>query len=167
MLLYPDVSGRIENGYSELNTGTWWEETQQLTPGLKVLPLIFYLDDTHLSRNGRASAKPFSMTIGIFPLDYIMKDESKTVLAYMPDMKGTAAQKKQKKYSAYKRSIYHKVLARIMESVKRAQQNYGCTLEMPWGLDDFMPYPVLIINDNPEGHLLTLVYDSAKACHPC
>ena len=49
MLLHPDVSGRIQNGYAELNTGTWWEETQRLTPGLKLLPLIFYLDDTHLS----------------------------------------------------------------------------------------------------------------------
>ena len=30
-----------------------------------------------------------------------------------------------------------------------------------------MPYPVLFINDNPEGHLLTLIYDSAQTPFPC
>ena len=40
-------------------------------------------------------------------------------------------------------------------------------MHFPWGAETVLPVVALIINDNPEGHLLCMTYDSADAMFPC
>ena len=43
----------------------------------------------------------------------------------------------------------------------------GVRVKFHWGYKTVLPMLCLFVNDNPEGHILTLVYDSAQARFPC
>ena len=118
LLWEPAVADRFANGYGELNTGTWWEETQQLHPGKIIMPLIFYLDGVALTKTNRKSIKPITMTVGNLKLADQNKDKNKKLIAYMPELGGTKTQRETKKYKNAKNRIYHEALERILQSVK-------------------------------------------------
>ena len=79
-----------------------------------MLPLFLYADGTWLSKGGRQTAKPLSMSIGNFPRAVMNLPEAKRVIAYMPELLGTEKQKKRKPFTAYKRQLYHDVLFEVL-----------------------------------------------------
>lgn len=107
----------------------------------------------------------------------------------MPEIEAPQQVKKKKSFKAFKRKLYHEVVYEILRSVRQAQKSGGframwrgrCALSslifLPLSgclglfsnqsLHRFMPFLCLIVNDNPEGQLLALVYNSAKAKFPC
>ena len=118
MIWGPSLGGRLANGYAELNTGTWWEETQHQYPGKIIMPLIFYLDGVALTKTNRKSIKPITMTVGNLKLADQNKDKNKKLIAYMPDLGGTKTQRETKKYKHAKNRIYHEALESILKTVK-------------------------------------------------
>ena len=65
------VDGETTRVYGELNTGTWWEETEKdvaQRPGAIMCPILLYQDQTWLSLSGSHTSKPCSMGIGNYPI---------------------------------------------------------------------------------------------------
>ena len=99
----PDIRGTGDSRvFGELNTGLWWESTQEDAPeviivhilgdltsnnliflsagkGAVVLPIILYLDGTWLAKGGTHSCTPLSMTIGNLPRHVMNKSSAKRV----------------------------------------------------------------------------------------
>ena len=99
----PDIRGTGDSRvFGELNTGFWWESTQEDAPevifvhilgdftsnnpiflsadkGAVVLPIILYLDGTWLAKGGTHSCTPLSMTIGNLPRHVMNKSSAKRV----------------------------------------------------------------------------------------
>ena len=100
---FPDIRGTGDSRvFGELNTGFWWESTQEDAPevifvdilghissnnpiflsadkGAVVLPIILYLDGTWLTKGGTHSCTPLSMTIGNLPRHVMNKSSAKRV----------------------------------------------------------------------------------------
>ena len=85
----------------------------------------------------------------------------------MPDLGGSTANAKRKKYTAYRRKLYHDVIYAGLESVRDAQEKGGFKFEFKGEMTVFYPAIACVVNDNPEGQLLSLVYGHAKAKFPC
>lgn len=85
----------------------------------------------------------------------------------MPDLGGSQVNSKRKKYTAYKRKLYHDVIYAGLASVRKAQSKGGFKVEFRGDIVTFYPVIACVVNDNPEGQLLSLVYGHAKANYPC
>jgi hypothetical protein len=146
-----------------------WEETEKKNPGVELLPLIFYLDGTWVSRTGSSAIKPIAMTLGNFELKLSNLDIAKRLVGFMPALRGT---KKQRENNMYKRTaahVYHTAFAEILKSVAEMQKKGGGVFRIHGESKPRLLYPVvaLVVQDLPEGHLLTGTYDSGNTPRPC
>jgi len=56
--------------YCEMWSGNWWKRQQDaLAPGAKILAFILYVDETHVTYNGR-SMHPIYMSLGNLHLSF-------------------------------------------------------------------------------------------------
>lgn len=85
----------------------------------------------------------------------------------MPLLQASKHMKKKKAFKNFKRDLYHKVWYKMLSPVRKAQRAGG--FRASWGGKIRLFYPVIciVVNDNPEGQLLTLVYHSSMAKFPC
>lgn len=88
-------------------------------------------------------------------------------VGYMPSLGGSVANTKRVHYTAYKRKLYHDVLHAGLAPVRLAQRRGGFKFLFRGRMQVFYPVICLVVNDNPEGQLLSLVYGSAQAKLPC
>ena len=85
----------------------------------------------------------------------------------MPEVTTTKEENDKEKFREYKRKIYHQVWYNLLESVRESQKQGGFLAKDPDGCrQKFMPYVCILINDNPEGHLMTGV-KSVGTHRPC
>ena len=85
----------------------------------------------------------------------------------MPSLGGSTANTKRSKYKAYKRKLYHDFIRQGLASVRDAQRRKGFKCTYKGHNQLFYPVICVVVNDNPEGQLLALVYGSANAQFPC
>lgn len=166
-----DAAHPSQRKYAELNSGQWYQYTEtqlrEMHPECTILPLVLYLDSTHLGNNRKQSAKPLSVAPGVLPLYMMDTDGCKRVVMYMPTLVGTEKDGKTAAFKSFKNVLYHGALYDALAPVREAQQRGGVIMSLCGVLFKFMPYVVLVVNDNPEGNLLSNVKDSATTALPC
>jgi hypothetical protein len=146
-----------------------WEDAEKRHPGIGILPLVFYLDGTWVSRTGSSSIKPIAMTLGNFELGLSNRDIAKRLVGYMPGLQGTKSQRKKELYKQAAAHVYHTSFAEILKSVVDMQKQGGGVFRI-YGESEprlLMPLVAIIIQDLPEGHLLTATKDSGNTPRPC
>ena len=157
--------------YAELNSGQWCQYTElqlrEMHSACTILPLVLYLDSTRLGNNRKQSAKPLSVAPGMLPLYMMDTDGCRRVVMYMPTLVGTEKCGKTAAFRAFKNVLYHGALYDALAPAREAQQRGGVIMSLCGVLFKFMPYVVLVVNDNPEGNLLSNVKGSAKTALPC
>ena len=133
------------------------------------MPLVFYLDGTWVSGDRNSSIKPIAMTLGNFELKLSNRDIAKRLVGYMPALQGTKDQRKNTLYKKAAAHVYHTSFAEILASVIRVQQNGGTYFSIHGEEHPrlMMPLVAFIVQDLPEGHLLTGTMDSGSTPRPC
>ena len=85
----------------ELNTGSWWKETQDalcLQSHMHLLPIILFSDGTLLDNAGVINGDIIAIRLGNLPLEMYVKTDNCQVLGLMPsDPCATKAQKAARK----------------------------------------------------------------------
>ena len=115
-----------------------------------LIPIILFIDKTHLDRNGRLTLEPVCMTLGIFKKEYRRHPQFWRTLGFVNTFRGGSADLD----SAKKVQDYHFVLSHILESYKDAQN-----MELRWMLhyrgqshDVSLQMPLLYVIGDTEGH---------------
>ena len=153
-----------ERVFSELNTGDWWHDTEREKPevynarcyiqryngyylfqGSTLLPILLYLDGTHLSKNSSHTIKPLSMSLGNFPIRQMNKTHAKKViiyifhyvqhymqhyefmqlLAYVPELKAPKKQTDSANFRHAKRYVYQEVIRKVLKSIAECHKKGG------------------------------------------
>ena len=133
------------------------------------MPLVFYLVGTWVSGDRNSSIKPIAMTLGNFELKLSNRDIAKRLVGYMPALQGTKNQRQNVLYKKAAAHIYHTSFAEVLASVVRVQE-YGGAYFSVYGEKRprfLMPLVAFIVQDLPEGHLLTGTMDSGSTPRPC
>jgi len=109
------------------------------------------------------------MTLGNFALELSNRDIAKRLVGYMPALQGTKDQRKNTLYKKAAAHVYHTSFAEILASVIRVQQNGGTYFSIHGEEHPrlMMPLVAFIVQDLPEGHLLTGTMDSGSTPRPC
>ena len=106
---------------SDVNTGDVWRlaHKQYIRLGQSELlcPIIFFIDKTHTDLNGRLCIEQIRFTLGIFKLHVRNQSRAWRTLGYIMDQSQISTNT-----SAEKVRDYHVMTARILESLKNAQQ---------------------------------------------
>ena len=119
------------------------------TPGDLLVPIILFLDKTHLDRNGRLTLEPVCMTLGIFKKECRRNPEFWRTLGFVNTFRD-----KTELDPLAKLRDYHYVLAHILQSFKDAQR-----MDLSWTLhykglphDVKLKLPLLYVVGDTEGH---------------
>ena len=87
--------------YREFHTGEQFREICRRAPaGATPLALSFYMDETWLSQNGKASCKPLVMSIANVHRDVFNQDWSKKIVLHFVDLGGSSKTKNTNNYRA-------------------------------------------------------------------
>ena len=146
-----------------------WEEAAKRHDGVDILPLVFYLDGTWVSKTGSSSIKPIAMSIGNFELELLNQDMAKRLVGFMPALTGPKSLRNTDAFRTSAAYLYRQSFESILSSVKRTQASGGCFFRIH-GEDEprfMMPLVAFIVQDMPEGHLLTTTLDSGQTSRPC
>ncbi|KAJ3722513.1 hypothetical protein C8R42DRAFT_532112, partial [Lentinula raphanica] len=153
-------------------TGSFWHAAQKHIPeGATLAPVILATDKTQLTQfSGNKSAYPVYLTLGNIPKDLRRKPESRAcvLIAYLsvdqPSKKGLS--KRQFKLRKYQ--IFHRSMAIVLETLKKAGNPGGPGVEMVGGDGSVRRvYPVLAayVADYPEQCLVTCTkYGTCPKC---
>ena len=117
----------------ELNTGSWWKETQDalcLQSHMHLLPIILFSDGTLLDNAGVINGDIIAIRLGNLPLEMYVKTDNCQVLGLMPsDPCATKAQKAARKrlgaLPGTKSLILHECLQRILAPVQQVAKDGG------------------------------------------
>ena len=122
-----------------------------------MVPVIFFIDKTHVDRNGRLKIEPVCFTLGIFRKEYRRLPEFWRTLGYVNTMGRSDAEGKaifRNMDGPEKIRDYHYVLNIILKSYKDAQ-----VADLPWTIqykgrayDVRMRVPLLYVIGDTEGH---------------
>ena len=127
-------------------------ETHVLVPGTDLLvPLILFIDKTHVDEKGTHRLEPVSFTLGIFKKEVRALDHAWRPLGYVMNQSNIKAEVD----AVQKARDYHFVLKEIFASLAKVQhsagvawnisyhgQNHDCTLKLP----------ILCVVGDTEGH---------------
>ena len=119
-------------------------------PGDILVPIIFFIDKTHVDAKGRLTLEPVSFTLGIFTKEARKKEQFWKPIGYVPNLTNAKA-----KNSLSKATDYHYVLDVIFESFYQAQQANGIAWIFKYKGKDhktLMKIPILLIIGDTEGH---------------
>jgi hypothetical protein len=152
--------------YEHLCNGLWWEKTEKAVPeGVGLVPIILYLDGTWLSKNGRHSAKPISMSLGNFSQAVYNQNASKRVIGYMPPMSGSEEVRKRAHFKREYNRMQHHVLAAMLGEIREVFESGGFTMSIPGrGEQKLIPVMALVVQDHPEGQFLAEVSSGCRFC---
>ena len=110
-----------------------------------LVPIILFIDKTHVDNNGRLTLEPVCLTLGIFKKEYRRQPEFWRTLGFVNTGRRGADKKVQD---------YHYVLAHILQSYKDAQ-----SMDLRWNLtykgkchEVSLKIPLLYVVGDTEGH---------------
>lgn len=85
--------------YSEFHTADHFQElVRRAPPGSKTLALACYMDGTWLSNNGKASCKPFVISIANVTRDVHNQDWAKKIMFHFQELGGSLKTRKSSRY---------------------------------------------------------------------
>jgi len=162
--------------YMDINDGYVYRNAYQLyikVPGRQVLmPIILFIDKTHLDVKGRLCLEPVYLTLGIFKKEVRMKKFSWRILGYIHNQSNIVAAMT----PLQKAKDYHFALGKIVESLKEVQELSG-------GIEWSFTYkeklynccfvcPVLAVAGDKQGHDMLCAHYTSRTlakclCHYC
>lgn len=114
-----------------------------------LVPIIMFIDKTHVDLNGRLTLEPLCMTLGIFKKEYRRQPDFWRTLGFVNTSRESVELKPEQKLRDY-----HYVLSHILQSYKDAQK-----MELEWNLhykgkihNVTLQIPLLYIVGDTEGH---------------
>jgi hypothetical protein len=97
----------------------------KLPPGATLLPIILYMDDTHVNFRGNRSFKPLVVCIGNYKFNASATNDGKRCAGYLPKQKLT---KNDSTLSGPRRALNHALLANLVDNIEDYSGGFYLTL---------------------------------------
>ena len=134
-----------------------------------VLPILCFLDKSHIDLHGNLALEPFIMTLGIFNRDARNTDKAWRPLGYVPNQSHFKYKSTEEKLTDY-----HGILNTVLDSLVRLMESEG----VAWCVDykgrrynvTFKPYTQFIIGDTVGHNSMCNHYQTGgnkKVVRPC
>lgn len=120
--------------YGDIHTGTWFLKAYQkiCTSNNDVLvPLMLFIDETTIDKNGRQSLDAVLMTIGLFRRKVRNKPEAWRLLGYIPDCSEAVVNEQAPENSEQKRKDYHHYLTNMLQEIYELEKSDGILWQIP------------------------------------
>jgi hypothetical protein len=115
-----------------------------------LVPIILYIDKTHVDPTGRLCLEPVTFTLGIFKKEVRKDPMAWRPLGFIVNQSNLATYK-----SLQKAQDYHFVLSSILESLQKAQEEAGIAWSFKYHNKVYnvvMKVPILFVIGDTEGH---------------
>jgi hypothetical protein len=179
-----DSTNEEEIVYGELNTGSWWNETERrMSAKLQVenhylCPLIFFIDGTHADEKGRLEVEPVLLTLGNMRSSKRRTDKAQILLGFVPTYPRCSEERARDrrfrntkpKYLTY----YHRCLEIILSDVKKlCEEDNGVLMDVVGLGKVHLHFEVaMFLGDTKGQDMLCCMYASKSAdlnrvCRQC
>ena len=156
---------------SNLNSGDWWSDTEtqegiwMQQDDLTLLPMIFFIDKTHVVRSGRRKCYPIMLTVGNLD-STVRSSEAQRIVGYLPILH-TEAKNKPMALVRAEQELRIRCFSALFHTICQAYQNGGIYFNILGKCVCCLPVIPFIIQDSQEGNSLSGCKGSNRSKYPC
>ncbi|CAJ1945718.1 unnamed protein product [Cylindrotheca closterium] len=145
---------------SEMHHGTWWRDTMEMKcdEGKRemLVPIILYGDEITTDKQGKLTACPFNLTLGILDTDTRNKEQAHTTFFYYPDPTVELAHHK-KKATAHDKmvNLQNSLAVALADITKWTNSDQGLRWKLKYNGEEFqvnMKFSVAFLIGDTDMH---------------